>query len=311
MGRRIVVGTRGSALALEQTEIVADALKRRWPEYRFSIKKIKTVGDKILDVALAKIGDKGLFTKELEVALLNKEIDIAVHSMKDVPTLLPEDLVIGAVLEREYPGDVLVSTSGKVLDGLPQGARVGTSSLRRQAQLKHYRPDLVIVPVRGNVITRLNKLKAGDFDAIVLAWAGLARLGLEGHATQRLPYSVCLPAVAQGAIGIEIRANDPEITRLTEVLDDADTRAQVLAERALMRRLEGGCQVPIGAIASTMNEELTIEGVVADLGGRRLVRAQDSGPVFQAEEVGMRLAEKLLGIGGDKILESIRGEKER
>ncbi|MEW6171564.1 MAG: hydroxymethylbilane synthase [Bacillota bacterium] len=309
MGRQIVVGTRGSALALEQTGIVVDALKRSWPEYRFKIETIKTTGDKILDVALAKIGDKGLFTKELEIALLNRKIDFAVHSMKDVPTLLPEGLVIGAVLEREYPGDVMVSTSGTVLDALPPGARVGTSSLRRQAQLKNYRPDLRILPVRGNLNTRLNKLKAGDFDAIVLAWAGLVRLGMEGHITQRLPYSVCLPAVGQGAIGIEIRAEDPEITRIVGVLDDADSKAQILAERALMRRLEGGCQVPIGALASTADEELTIEGIVADLNGQRLVRAQESGSIFHAEEVGVRLAEKLLGMGAREILESIRGEK--
>lgn len=309
MGRRVVVGTRGSALALEQTGIVVSALKKRWPDHRFEVVKIKTIGDKILDVALAKIGDKGLFTKELEIALLNKEIDLAVHSMKDVPTVLPEGLVIGAVLPREYPGDVLVSLTGTVLDFLPPRARVGTSSLRRQAQLKNYRPDLIITPVRGNVPTRLNRLKSGDFDAIVLAWAGLARLGLESYVTQRLPYSICLPAVSQGAIGIEVRAGDPEIERIIGVLDDAGSRAQVFAERAFMRRLEGGCQVPVGALASTADEELTIEGVVCDLEGQRLVRGAESGSVFQAEDVGVRLAEKLLNMGAEEILESIRGER--
>jgi hydroxymethylbilane synthase len=309
VGRRITVGTRGSELALEQTEIVVSALKRGWPKYHFEVVKIKTIGDKILDVALARIGDKGLFTKELEVALLNKDIDLAVHSMKDVPTVLPEGLTIGAILKREYPGDVLVSPTGTTLEYLPLKARVGTSSLRRQAQLRNYRPDLEVSPIRGNVTTRLNRLKSGDFDAIVLAWAGLARLGLEGYATQRLPYSICLPAVSQGAIGVEIRADDPEIGRIIEVLDDADSRAEVFAERAFMRRLEGGCQVPVGALACIAGDELTIEGVVADLDGQRLVRSRESGPVFRAEEVGVQLAEKLLWMGAEEILRSIRGEK--
>ncbi|MEW6446760.1 MAG: hydroxymethylbilane synthase [Bacillota bacterium] len=305
--RRIVVGTRGSALALEQTGIVVEALKRRWPEYRFEIVKIKTTGDNILDVALAKIGDKGLFTKELEAALLKKEIDFAVHSMKDVPTVLPEGLVIGAVLKREYPGDVLVSSSGAMLDALQPGAKVGTSSLRRQAQLRHYRPDLQVLPVRGNLTTRLEKLKTG-FDALVLAWAGMARLGLESCITQRLPYSICLPAVGQGAIGVEIRADDEEVARLIGEINDADSSAEVSAERAFMRRLEGGCQVPIGAVARIIDTELTIEGLVSDIEGRQLFRSRESGPAIEAEALGVRLAERLLRMGAAEVLRAIRGE---
>ncbi|MEW6574169.1 MAG: hydroxymethylbilane synthase [Bacillota bacterium] len=306
--RRIVVGTRGSALALEQAGIVIEALKRRWPKYRFEIVKIKTTGDKILDVALAKIGDKGLFTKELEVALLKKEIDLAVHSMKDVPTVLPEGLAIGAVLKREYPGDVLVSPSGAMFDALPHGAKMGTSSLRRQAQLRHHRPDLQIFPIRGNLTTRLEKLRAGNFDAIVLAWAGMVRLGLEGYITQRLPYSICLPAVGQGAIGVEVRADDQEVSRIVGEINDADSSAEVLAERAFMRRLEGGCQVPIGALARIIDTELTIEGVVSDLEGQQLFRSQESGPVIEAKELGVRLAERLLDMGAAEVLRAIRGE---
>lgn len=300
------MGTRGSTLALAQTRIVIRELAKRWPDYRFEVVKIKTTGDKILDVALAKIGDKGLFTKELEVALLKREIDLAVHSMKDVPTVLPEGLVIGAVLPREYPGDVLVSRAGKTLGELPPGARVGTSSLRRQAQLRFYRPDLALIPVRGNLTTRLKKLKAGDFDALVLAWAGLARLGLEGSVTERLPYTVCLPAVSQGAIGVEIRADDPEIARLVSAVDDAPSRAEVVAERAFMRRLEGGCQVPIGAVASVTGTVLTIEGMVADLEGSRLYRDRMSGQVVHAAETGVQLAEKLLSSGAAAVLSAIR-----
>lgn len=306
MGRRVVVGTRGSELALKQTGIVIRALEQQWPGYRFEVKRIKTTGDKIRDVALARIGDKGLFTKELEIALLEGKIDLAVHSMKDLPTLLPEGLVIGAVLAREYPEDALISLSGTTLDSLPPGARVGTSSLRRQAQLRHYRPDLQVSPVRGNVNTRLSRLKKGDFDAVVLARAGLARLGLQYHVTQLLPYEVCLPAVGQGAIGIEIRAGDREISRVVSVINDEKSRAEITAERAFMRRLEGGCQVPIGALARAAGTELTLAGVVADVDGERLFRAEETGPVTEAEAVGVRLAEKLLAMGVAEILRSIR-----
>ncbi|MEW6770966.1 MAG: hydroxymethylbilane synthase [Bacillota bacterium] len=306
MGRRVVVGTRGSELALKQTGIVIRALEQQWPGYRFEVKRIKTTGDRIRDVALAKIGDKGLFTKELEIALLEGKIDLAVHSMKDLPTVLPEGLVVGAVLSREYPEDALISLSGTTLDSLPPGARVGTSSLRRQAQLRHYRPDLQVSPVRGNVNTRLSRLKKGDFDAVVLARAGLARLGLQDHVTQLLPYEVCLPAVGQGAIGIEIRAGDQEISHFVSVINDEKSRAEIAAERAFMRRLEGGCQVPIGALARATGAELTLAGVVADVDGERLFRAEESGPLTEAETVGVRLAEKLLAMGAAEILRSIR-----
>jgi hydroxymethylbilane synthase len=302
----VVVGTRGSRLALAQANWVIERLRARYPEVEFQRKEIRTTGDNILEVALAKIGDKGLFTKELEKALLDGEIDLAVHSMKDLPTRLPPGLVVGAVSNREYPGDVLISRSGRVLEELPPGAVVGTSSLRRTAQLLAYRPDLEVVPVRGNVLTRLRKLDEGVVDALVLAWAGVYRLNLTGRVTHRIPISVCLPAVGQGALGVEVRQGDAEIIEMVRTVDHAPTRAAVLAERTLLRRLEGGCQVPIGALGRVWDSRLLLEAVVASLDGRELVRAEDSGPVSEPERLGGQLAARMLEMGAGAILDRVR-----
>lgn len=306
--RRLVVGSRGSILALKQTESVVARLRERRPGTEFLIQTIKTTGDNIYDVALAKIGDKGLFTKELEVALLKGEIDLAVHSMKDLPTRLPAGLVVAAIPAREEPYDVLVTRDGKQLSELPPGAVVGTSSLRRQAQLLAYRPDLVVQSIRGNLDTRLRKLEAGQVDGLILAWAGLARLGYERRVAQRIPYDICLPAVGQGALGIEAREDDAEVCALLREIDDPLSRARVLAERAFLRSLEGGCQVPIGAVACVQDRELVLEGMVATLDGRKVIRGLAKGDVGEPEHVGTSLAEQLLDRGGREILACAREE---
>ncbi|MEW6726331.1 hydroxymethylbilane synthase [Desulforudis sp. 1088] len=306
MVKEIVVGTRSSPLALEQTNLVIRMLQEKFPEVRFHKRLIKTTGDNILDTALAKIGDKGLFTKEIELALLDGTADIAVHSMKDVPTGLPKGLTIGAITAREYPGDVLVSRDGTGLDALPEGARLGTSSLRRAAQLLAYRPDFRVIPVRGNVQTRLRKLDEDRLDALILAWAGLHRLGLDGRITERIPFAVCLPAVGQGALGIEIREKDEEVLRMVSAINDPETSAAVRAERALLRRLEGGCQVPIGALGKVEGGELMLEAMVAGLDGKPLYRASVAGLPDEAAPIGELLAERLLDMGARDILEMLR-----
>lgn len=261
----------------------------------------------MLDVALAKIGGKGLFVKEIEEALLNREIDLAVHSMKDVPTVLPEELDILCVPAREDPRDVLISRQGQCFDQLPQGARIGTSSLRRQAQLLHRRDDLQIHMLRGNLDTRLRKLRDGHFDAIVLAAAGLRRLHVAEEVTEYLSTDVCLPAIGQGALGIEGRRDDDFVRTLLDRLDDASTRTTVLAERALLHRLQGGCQVPIAAHASLNGETLTLAGLVASVDGRRVIRDQVEGSSHHPHDLGVALAERLLARGGDVILKEIYG----
>jgi len=310
MPKDIVIGARDSALAMWQARWGAGELRRAYPddELRVNIKGMKTKGDHILGVALAKIGDKGLFTKELEVALLEGAIDLAVHSMKDLPTRLPEGLVIGAICLREQPADVLISRNGYTLETLPHGARVGTSSLRRRAQLLHYRPDLQLVDVRGNLTTRLRKLEELNLDAIVLAYAGIKRMGYEELITQVIPGEICLPAVGQGSLGIEIRAQDSETRRLVAALDHAPSRAAIEAERAFMKRLEGGCQVPIGALGQVDGETLRLEGIVADLDGTSAVRDSVSGPANEATALGEKLAEKLLDMGAGDILRRARRE---
>lgn len=310
MAREIIIGTRDSALALWQTYWVMENLQRLNPQYTFKTVEMKTQGDKILDVALAKIGDKGLFTKELEVAMLDREIDLAVHSMKDLPTKLPDGLIIGAICEREEPGDVLISRDGKKLDELPQGARVGTSSLRRRAQLKKYRPDLQIEDLRGNLNTRMKKLESQNLDGIILAAAGVIRLGWADRITQRIPFEVSLPAVGQGSVGIEIRANEPEIEALVKTLEYKDSSVAILAERAMLRKLEGGCQIPIGALGRVKGDQLTLEGVVASLDGKDLLRTSVTGSVDKPDEIGIELADKLLAMGADEILRCVRQEFE-
>jgi len=303
----LVIGTRGSQLALWQAEWVQGQLKQIAPDLSVVLKRIQTSGDKIQDVPLAKVGGKGLFVKEIEEALLRKEIDLAVHSMKDLPAVLPTGLTIICVPEREDPRDALLTRDGKKLDALPLGARVGTSSLRRQSQLLHVRPDLQIEMLRGNVDTRLRKLQENHFDAIVLAASGLKRLGWDAHITECLPVDVSLPAIGQGALGIEGREDDGFVRNLVAKLEHQQTRATVMAERALLQRLEGGCQVPIAGHAVLQGESLILDGLVASLDGTRYVRHSLSGSMSEAESIGTKVAEELLDRGAQPILQEIYG----
>lgn len=304
--REIVIGTRDSALALWQARWVEEELKKNWPEYSFRVVDIKTKGDKILDVALAKIGDKGLFTKELEVWLLEGEIDLAVHSMKDVPTKLPQGLMMGAMCLREDPGDVVVSHKGYKLIDLPKGAKVGTSSLRRRAQLLKYRPDLAIHDIRGNLNTRLAKMEKEDFDAIILAAAGVKRMGWESKITDYITYDACLPAVGQGSVGIECRSDDEEILKIVHAINDAEAFDTITGERAFLRKLEGGCQIPIGALGEVNEEKMTLHGLVASIDGSTVLRDFVEGNRRDAEKLGIELADKLIKMGAEKILAEVR-----
>jgi len=306
--KTIKVGTRQSQLAMWQTDYVVDILKEKCPQYNFEIVPIKTKGDKILDVALAKIGDKGLFTKELEVAILSGEVDFAVHSMKDLPTIIPDGLMIAAMTPRHDPRDVLISKNNYSFKELPQGAKVGTSSLRRRAQLLNVRPDLVILDLRGNINTRLEKMNSNTYDAIILAAAGVERLGWQARIADKLEYEICLPAVGQGSIGIEIRSNDEEIYNLVQAANDKNTELSVTSERALLKSLEGGCQIPIGAIAEISNNQLKLTAVVGSIDGKVVIRESSSGDCKDAEKIGIHLANILKEKGADNILNEIRQE---
>ncbi|SMB94173.1 hydroxymethylbilane synthase [Desulfonispora thiosulfatigenes DSM 11270] len=306
MKKCIRVGSRKSQLALWQSEFVISLLKERNPEYTFELIPISTKGDKLLDVALSKIGDKGLFTKELENALLENRIDFAVHSMKDIPTVLPEGLIISAITERHDSRDVLISKNMVLFDDLPKGAKVGTSSLRRRSQILNKRPDLSIEDIRGNLNTRLKKMETENFDAIVIAAAGVERLGWHDKITQKLDFSLSLPAVGQGALGIETRENDEEILKVIDTINHPETNSCVTAERSLLRYLEGGCQIPIGAHALIKDGKMFIEAMVASLDGKILIRDNLEGNIEDAKELGITLAEKLKAQGAVKILEEIR-----
>ena len=308
MARPIIIGTRGSQLALWQANWVRSALGKRFPDATVELEVIKTKGDKILDVALAKVGGKGLFVKEIEEALLSGRIDVAVHSMKDMPADIPEGLCIGAVPERENPLDVLITRTGGGLSALPQGARVGTSSLRRGAQLRHRRPDLRICTLRGNLDTRLRKLETENLDAIVLAAAGVRRMGLAERVSEYLAADVMLPAVGQGALCIEVRREDDRIAPLAAALDHSATRTVVAGERAFLKRLEGGCQVPIAAHGTLDGGQLTLAGLVAGVDGKPLIRQSHSGPAAAPETIGIELAERLLSLGAREILETLKLE---
>lgn len=305
MTDRIRIGTRGSQLALWQARWVQEAIGRLYPEKTIELKVIKTQGDKILDVPLAKVGGKGLFVKEIEEALLDERIDVAVHSMKDMPAELPQGLIIGAVPQRENPLDALIAKGHPSLEALTKGARVGTSSLRRAAQLLNRRPDLTIVPLRGNLDTRLRKLNATDLDAIVLAAAGLHRLGMADKITEYLDAAVVLPAVGQGALCIEHRDRDPITGPLLSKLEHPPSRIAVTAERAFLHRLEGGCQIPIAAHAQVESDRLTLTGMVAEIDGHRIIASTLTGESRKAQTIGTQLAEALLDQGADAILESI------
>lgn len=302
--KNIRIGTRDSQLAMWQAEWVKSNLTMFYPEDKFELVPMKTKGDKILDVPLSKIGDKGLFTKELEQGLLNGELDIAVHSLKDMPTMLPKGLTISTFCEREEPRDVFLSKNGMLLEDLPSGAMIGTSSLRRKAQLKHYRPDLNFMDLRGNLQTRWRKLQESEMDGIVLAAAGVKRLGWEERITQILPEAMMLSAVGQGSIAIEIVEQRTDIRELLSRLNHFETEQAVRAERALMRKLEGGCQVPIGALAQVIEGQIILRGMVASLNGVRLIKAEAKGT--DPEAVGMEVAERLVELGALSILAEIR-----
>ena len=309
MSKRVIkVVSRDSALAMWQTNFVVDSLRKVTDQYEFEIISLKTKGDKVLDVSLAKIGDKGLFTKELEDGLLSGEMDFAVHSLKDIPTVLPEGLQLSAMLTRHNPADVLISEKYDSFDALPQGAKVGTSSLRRKAQLLNKRPDLNIQDLRGNVNTRMRKLKEENFDGIILAAAGVERMEWKESITEELAYDLCLPAVSQGVIAVETRSDDPEIIALVQLIHDKESEICVNAERALLRALEGGCQIPIAGHAHIEGDTVVLDGLVGSIDGKTIIRDQMRGPIELAEEVGKQLAEQLSAKGGKEILEQIRME---
>jgi hydroxymethylbilane synthase len=297
------LGTRKSKLALWQANFVKEKLEALG--CKVELVPITTTGDKILDAPLAKIGGKGLFVKEIENALLAGEIDLAVHSLKDVPMIIPEGLTLSAITEREEPYDVLISRNGKKLEELPSGAVVGTSSLRRQVQIKRRRRDLRVEILRGNVDTRLRKLKEGLYDAIVLAYAGVKRMGFSGEVSQVLEDFI--PAVGQGSLAIETRAEDERVINFVKVLNHEESRLRAVCERAFLRELQGGCQVPIGAYAWIEGDRIKIKGFISDLEDERFLEGYEEGSLQEAEEVGKRLAQRLLREGGEEILKEIYG----
>lgn len=309
MKSKLTIGTRGSALALWQTNWVKAELQNFFPGLTVEIEIIKTTGDKILDSPLSKIGDKGLFTKELETALLERRVDLAVHSLKDVPTKVPEGLTISVVSEREDIRDVFIAspkTEIKEIDDLPIGSKVATGSLRRKCQLLNWRHDLEIIDIRGNLNTRFAKLDESDWHGMILARAGVVRLGWENRITQVLPLDKMLPAVGQGALGIEIRTDDPETFEIVTKLNHKETEFAVKGERALLRHLEGGCQIPIGAYGRIKGGLFKLDAVIGSLDGKRVVRDSIEGNPELAEQLGIELAEKLLSKGGKEILREIR-----
>lgn len=310
---KVVIGTRGSKLALWQAEWVKAELQRMNPGLEIELNKIKTTGDKILDVPLAKVGGKGLFVKEIEEALLRGEADLAVHSMKDVPTDFPEGLYLAVICEREDPRDAFIAQNkqqgARRLKDLPQGATVGTSSLRRSCQLLSKRPDLKIVQLRGNLETRFRKLDEGQFDAMILATAGVKRLGWQQRITEVIEPQLSLPAIGQGAVGIECRINDEYINQLIAPLNHKETSICVRAERALLKRLQGGCQVPIAAYTTIKDGRLIMDGLVGSVTGDRIIKEHLEGTIEDAETIGITLGEKLLSKGADKILAEVYGRE--
>ena len=299
------IATRKSQLALWQADYVRDVLLQYHPDLNVELVKMTTEGDRILDTPLAKVGGKGLFVKELENGLLNGDADIAVHSMKDVPVELPEGLHLSVICPREDPRDAFVSNEYSLFEDLPKGARLGTSSLRRQCQLAAQRPDLNIIDLRGNVNTRLQKLDDGDYDAIILAAAGLKRLGMEDRITECLSPEISLPAIGQGAVGIECRQDDDWVNKLLAPLNDRDTAIRVRAERSLNHRLQGGCQVPIAGYAELAHGVILLRGLVGMVDGSQIIHGEIAGQPEDAEYLGRVLAEDLLSRGADEILESL------
>lgn len=302
---KVTIATRGSMLALWQANHIKACIEAEHPGTEVTLNVIKTQGDKILDVPLAKIGGKGLFVKEIEQALLDNEADLAVHSMKDVPMDLPEELELYVNPKPEEPNDAFLSVKYDSIEALPQGAKVGTSSLRRKTQLMQVRPDLTIEDLRGNVDTRIRKLTEGMYDAIILAKAGLKRLGLTEHVKQTIPVETMLPAVCQGILGIEIRKDDARMREMLKFLKHEDTEIRARGERAFLRRLEGGCQVPIAIYGVITGNDITMTGTVSSLDGKTVLREVITGPKAEAEAMGLAIAEKILAAGGKEILDEI------
>ncbi|MCH7717939.1 MAG: hydroxymethylbilane synthase [Chloroflexi bacterium] len=301
----LIVGTRGSRLALRQTELVVQSLRTHHPELQFQVREVRTEGDRRAQDSLSSIGGQGVFVKELEAALLRREVDLAVHSLKDVPTELTPGLTLAAIPERADPRDALVSRDGATLATLPDGARVGTGSARRAVQIRALRPELTPVDIRGNVDTRIRKADEGEVDAVVLAAAGLERLGLLERAAELLSTDAMLPAVGQGALAIEARADDTQLLDLLAAIDHRETRLACEAERAFLGRLGGGCRLPFGALAVVEGETIRARGFISDMEGARSFRAEVSGPAAEAEPIGVRLAEALLAQGASAFVEAV------
>jgi len=299
------LGTRGSKLALTQSQWVKGRIESAHPGVVVELVRITTTGDRIQQPPLSEVGGKGLFIKEIEEALLRKEVDLGVHSMKDVPAGLPEGLEISVFPQREDPRDAFVSEKFRSIEELPHGSSVGTSSLRRASQVLHLRPDLRVIPIRGNVDTRLRKLESGQFDALILASAGLRRLGLSHRISQMLSIDLSLPAIGQGVLGLEVRKSDHVVRDLIGFLNHVETELTVRAERAFLKELEGGCQVPLAGYGKLDGDTLELEGMVAELDGSVLIRDKLFGPKEKPEELGVKLARNILGSGGDTILQKI------
>jgi len=306
--RTVFIGSRGSQLALAQSKLVLSALETAVPGYEYSLKVIRTRGDERQNIGLGDFGSTGVFTKELENALLAGEIDLAVHSMKDLPTSGSDGLSVAAMLKREDPRDVFVGREVDSLKSVPEGSRLGTGSLRRIAQLRHLRPDLLFEPVRGNLNTRLRKLSENNLHGLILALAGMKRLGWEKHVTQILSSDICLPAAGQGALGVQIRSDDEEMAGLVYALDHSPTHTAVQVERAFLGRVEGGCHVPVGALAEVKGAEIHLRGVIASLDGSKLLRDEATASLLSGEDIGLKLGEKILARGGGAILEEARCE---
>ncbi|MBA4397192.1 MAG: hydroxymethylbilane synthase [Syntrophus sp. (in: bacteria)] len=303
MKTSLKIGSRGSALALTQTNWVADRLRERYPEIKIATLVIRTKGDIMQDVSLAKIGGKGVFVKEIEDALLRGDVDIAVHSMKDVPAELPEGLQIATIPEREDPRDVLIAKNNRKIESLPRGARIGTGSLRRGMQMRNLLPDVRIVPLRGNLDTRIRKIELEDLDGIIVAAAGIRRMGWVHRVSQFIPAEVMLPAVGQGALGIEMRTGDSSLAEMLAFLNHAATSMEVGAERSFLQRLGGGCQLPIAAYAKIRDRELTIRGLVGSLDGRVMITDEVRGNPSDYHTLGTLLAERILLRGGEALID--------
>ena len=305
MTKKITIGTRGSKLALWQSNHVKDLIEKAFPEITVELKIIQTKGDKILDVSLSKIGDKSLFTKEIELALLNNSADIAVHSLKDLPTVLPEGLQIGAVLERAEIRDVLISKNGLKLSELTKKHTIGTSSLRRQACLWNYNPELNIIDIRGNVDTRIQKMHDGHCDAIIMAAAGIMRLGLENHITEIIPTDIIKPATSQGIIAVECRENDSEIEGILQKINHQQTWISAQAERTFLNQMNGGCQLPLGCVSTIKNNILQLDGLISSVDGKDVMEFSANGSTENPSEIGKNLAAKFIEAGAERILKNI------